>query len=327
MIKNVMYLIILLFYSCMPPFIPTSQNYVDNTYVSNFFSNVQYGSTNKEVMDIFLPTATAPTGVVFYFHGGGFVQGSKDGYYSDVEQVDFIEKMLSNQIAFVNVNYELLDINREQQGVSKSLKSAEKSLQHIIYFAEHYNIDPTKVVLTGSSAGSGIALYLSYRSNPYTTILNPNALLNSYTDIKACAVQIPQATYNLQRWDEVFTALSYDGELDYNTNQGTRDLYNRFYGVKRYTDPTAQDLTFADFIERIDEGHGVDTRIVSDNTFYNTVVNNTIQDISHNAYHGEILRTKLLAGGIEVRSNIAGLSGDNLQEETLSQYVIRKINE
>src|SRR4051794_5661326 len=45
-------------------------------------ANVAYGKHERQVMDFYKAKSDKPTPVVFAIHGGGWVNGSKDGYAS-----------------------------------------------------------------------------------------------------------------------------------------------------------------------------------------------------------------------------------------------------
>lgn len=67
-------------------------------------ANVAYGSQARQKMDVYFPeNYTDQTPVVFFFHGGGFVEGSKDQYAA------ICSLFLKENFIVVNSNYRLVD--------------------------------------------------------------------------------------------------------------------------------------------------------------------------------------------------------------------------
>jgi len=296
----------------------------------DFYNNIQFGNSNKETFDAFIPnTALSPTGAVFYFHGGGFTGGDKNDIYDDDDEVLLITNCIDNDIAFFSFNYDLMESDVEINGVIASLESAKLGTQFVSYYKTFFNIDITKIVFRGGSAGAGISLWLGHQ-NTYAIPADPNYILREFVKPVAVMANIPQATYDLQGWeDDVFADLNYDLSLDYDTNEGSRVLLHRFYGISNFAefeDPSLEPYRLSvNMINIIKTQSPVDTRINSYNTFNGKLVNNTVPDINHSPYHGELLRNKLILEGVEVRSNVLGLSGDNLLGEDEISYIIRKL--
>jgi len=127
---------------------------------AEFLSNISYNIFDETNFDIWLPSSKTPTGLIIYFHGGGFTSGDKTVVYKN-DKWDFpteIRTLLSNKIAFASVNYRLLNQTGENEGILKCFNDAKRALQFIKHNAETYNIDKEKIVLSGTSAGAGTAL-------------------------------------------------------------------------------------------------------------------------------------------------------------------------
>ncbi len=113
--------------------------------------NVTYSTANNwdSTADLYLPRgADAPTPVLMYIHGGGWVGGTKES--SVLRLLPWLEMGW----AVVNVEYRLGQVALAPAAVEDCLCA----LRWVIRNAEQYNIDPTRIVVTGNSAGGHLSL-------------------------------------------------------------------------------------------------------------------------------------------------------------------------
>lgn len=184
----------------------TAESQIDISDIdATFLPNERYGSSSRAVMDVwYIPNSPEPTGLVIYVHGGGFKSGSKEFVrnYSENLDKDFpndIRNLLMNKVAFVAINYSLLNSVNEQVGVRKCLNDIKYALQFLRSNAEDYNIDPTKVIMAGNSAGAGASLLLAVNSD----LKKPNAsdpVLRESTLLSGIVLFNTQASFDLTRW-------------------------------------------------------------------------------------------------------------------------------
>lgn len=298
---------------------------IDLTGIStDYYSSVQYGDQNREVVDLFIPTgASGSTPLVIWIHGGGFFQGDKSGFYNAAGEA-FIRDLLGEDIAFAAANYRLLpELFPVSGGVRRSLSSAVQLIQWLRFNAAQFNLDPTKFAGVGSSAGAGMLMYLAY-SDDLSVQGAENPLREEPTGLVAVATRIPQGSYDLDKWDFIFQDLNYDGQFDYRNNSESKLGYDRFLGVHSFEEGLAQNNQDLDFLYLIQENGGVPTRIANTSQYEPTLTDEgTLVDINHNPYHSEAIRNALLEQGTEIRSNIDGLSGDNLEGETEVEFLKR----
>ena len=124
-------------------------SHLSNTY--RVIPNVTYGVANnrENKVDLYLPRgADGPTPVLMYIHGGGWVGGSKEG--NVLRLLPWLEKGW----AVVNVQYRLGEVSLAPAAVEDCLCA----LRWVIRNAEQYNIDASRIVVTGNSAGGHLAL-------------------------------------------------------------------------------------------------------------------------------------------------------------------------
>lgn len=123
------------------------------------FEAVAYGTHSRQIMDVWLPErASRKTPVVVFVHGGGFTNGS----YRDERLADRIPECRARGVAHISVEYRLLkDAGGIKPPVKASLDDVIAALRFICSKADEWNLDATRIVLTGSSAGACACLYAS----------------------------------------------------------------------------------------------------------------------------------------------------------------------
>jgi acetyl esterase/lipase len=89
-----------------------------------------------------------PTPVVIYIHGGGWVQGTKEG--SVLQALTF----LSMGYSMVNVEYRLANVSL----APAAIEDCRCALRWVVAHAKDYNFDPNRIVVAGASAGGHLAL-------------------------------------------------------------------------------------------------------------------------------------------------------------------------
>ena len=123
--------------------------YLANQY--RILPNVTYLTANnyESKLDLYLTrNESSPAPTLIYIHGGGWTGGSKEG--SILQAVPYLEMGWS----VVNVEYRLARVSQAPAAVEDCLCA----LRWVIRNAKQYNIDPTRLVVTGHSAGGHLSL-------------------------------------------------------------------------------------------------------------------------------------------------------------------------
>ena len=123
--------------------------HVSNQY--RVIPNVTYhvASNQENKLDLYVPRgASGPTPVLMYIHGGGWVGGSKES------SVLRILPYLEMGWAVANIEYRLGAVARAPAAVEDGLCA----LRWVIRNAGQYNLDTSRIVTTGNSAGGHLAL-------------------------------------------------------------------------------------------------------------------------------------------------------------------------
>ncbi len=113
--------------------------------------NITYARANNTdlKLDLYLPRNRAqPVPTLLLFHGGGWVGGQKE------RNVFQLLPYLSMGWAVLNVEYRLA----ENSLAPAAVEDCRCALRWAIYHAKQYNLDTSKIVLTGGSAGGHLAL-------------------------------------------------------------------------------------------------------------------------------------------------------------------------
>jgi acetyl esterase/lipase len=127
-------------------------NWVD--YVSGDYDvqpNITYAIANNTELklDLYLPRERkAPSPTLVLFHGGGWVDGAKE------RNIFYLLPYLSMGWTVVNVEYRVA----RNSLAPAAVEDCRCSLRWVMYHAKDYNIDTSRIVLTGTSAGGHLSL-------------------------------------------------------------------------------------------------------------------------------------------------------------------------
>jgi acetyl esterase/lipase len=123
-------------------------------------ANVPYGDHPRQVLDFYRAESDAPTPLVLYIHGGGWVNGDK-GRVGTAN----LEQLLKAGISVASINYRFTT-QADEAGVKPPVKwpleDAARALQFLRSKAGEWNIDKTRVGATGGSAGACSSLWLAF---------------------------------------------------------------------------------------------------------------------------------------------------------------------
>jgi acetyl esterase/lipase len=131
---------------------PNSDKWAD--YASGEYDilpNITYSTANNTdlKLDLYLPKSRiTPLPTLVLFHGGGWVEGQKE------RNVFQLLPYLSLRWVVINVEYRLA----RNSLAPAAVEDCRCALRWIFYHSKEYNIDTSRVVLTGGSAGGHLAL-------------------------------------------------------------------------------------------------------------------------------------------------------------------------
>lgn len=113
--------------------------------------NLPIGFENNLPIRIFRPKDSKDKilPIIFYFHGGGFVYGSKDSYNR------FIRTIVKNTgCALIFPSYSLSPENK----FPNALNECYQTLNYFYEYSSNYNLNKDKIAIVGDSSGANLAI-------------------------------------------------------------------------------------------------------------------------------------------------------------------------
>ncbi|HEY1172758.1 MAG TPA: alpha/beta hydrolase [Verrucomicrobiae bacterium] len=158
-------------------------------------ANVRYGTFERNVLDFYKAASDKPTPLVFYIHGGGWLNGDK-------ARVGDLEKYLAAGISVVSINYRYTSQSQDVvPPVKGPLHDAARALQFVRSKAKEWNIDKTRIGATGGSAGACSSLWLAFH-NDLADAKSSDPIARESTRLLCAAVNVAQTTLDPQQMKE-----------------------------------------------------------------------------------------------------------------------------
>jgi acetyl esterase/lipase len=127
-------------------------------------ANVRYGEHERHMLDFWRAPTQAPAPLLFFIHGGGWMGGDKERLAKFYDA----EKLLAAGVSVVSINYRYVS-QAHAEGVKPpvhaSLHDAARALQFVRSKAGEWNLDKTRVVASGGSAGACTSLWLAFHDD------------------------------------------------------------------------------------------------------------------------------------------------------------------
>lgn len=150
--------------------------------------DVSYGPHQRNVLDFYQAESAAPTPLIVYIHGGGFVGGDK-------KSVNATMVRNANQagISVAALHYRFVDGKDVIFPIPQ--RDCARALQFLRSKAEEWNIDPDRVACYGGSAGAGISMWLGFHDD-LADASRADPLAQLSTRIVAIGTMGGQGTYD-----------------------------------------------------------------------------------------------------------------------------------
>lgn len=267
--------------------------------------NGKYGTHDRHTFDFWKPDSKKPTPLIVYIHGGGFVNGSKEKLSPNL-----LNQLLKAGFAVMAINYRLLP----EVVYPQHYMDCARAIQFARYNAKDWNIDKTKVVATGSSAGGLTSLWLGFHEDLADTN-NADPVLRESTRLRAMAVFSAQTTLV----PEILKVRLGEAVLKHNFAKGV------FFGLKsnEVNSPNGQKLfKEASPMEHLtkDDPPVWAFYSVADKPMTNET---TVSDAIHHPYFGKVLKEEMDKLKIECKLRHKD-DGQNVNGD-LIQFLLKNI--
>jgi acetyl esterase/lipase len=190
------------------------------------YSNVPYGTHERQVLDFFKADTREPAPLVVHIHGGGWVNGDKVG-------VGGLKKLLDSGISVASINYRFVP-QAQAAGIKPPVKwpleDATRAVQFLRSKAGEWNIDTTRVAATGGSAGACSSLWLAFHDD----MARPGSddpVARESTRLTAAAVNGAQTSLDPLQLRQWIPNMRYGGHaFGFTGGRGARDSqFQEFY--------------------------------------------------------------------------------------------------
>lgn len=195
-------------------------------------ANVAYGTHERQVLDFYKAESKQPTPLLFFIHGGGWVNGDK-------AKPGELEACLAAGISVVSINYRYSYL-AHQAGVMPPVKwpleDAARALQFVRSKAGEWNIDKQRIGASGGSAGACSSLYLAFHDD-MADPMSSDPVARESTRLWCAAVTGAQTSLDPKQLIEWTPNSRYGGHA---------------FGFMDPNDKGTRDKRFAEFLEKRD---------------------------------------------------------------------------
>lgn len=171
---------------------------------------IYYGENEHQYGELLIPETEAPHPVAILIHGGFW----KSGYDLDLTR-EIAMDLTADGWATWNIEYNR--IGHDQGGWPGTFLDAAAAADHLTHMAPEYNLDVSRVVSIGHSAGGHLALWLAGRANlPSTSELYKETFLSVGAAVSLAGISDLATMYHIHAFR--------DQELAKDTDNPTAEL-------------------------------------------------------------------------------------------------------
>jgi acetyl esterase/lipase len=255
-------------------------------------ANVAYGEHPRQVLDFWKADATSPTGVLFFIHGGGWVNGDKSNVANNG-----LKECLAAGISVVSINYRFVTQAQEagvKPPVEWPLHDAARALQFVRSKADEWNLDKKRIGASGGSAGACTSLWLAFHDD----LAKPDssdAVARESTRLACAAVIGAQTSLDPKQMREWIPNSKYGGHaFGFRTTEKT-DVpeFQRFCDGRESVLPWIKEYSPAEWVS------ADDPPILLYYSAAPAPAGQPEKDPTHSAWFGVKLAEKLKSAGVE----------------------------
>ena len=141
-------------------------------------ANLSYGPHPMNVLDFWKADGDGPRPLLVYIHGGGWIGGDKK------QPADRFRPYLEKGISYIAINYRLTG----EASLPAPVHDAARAIQFIKSKAAEWNIDKTRIALTGGSAGACTSMWILLHDD-LADPNSPDPVLRESARVAAAAVR------------------------------------------------------------------------------------------------------------------------------------------
>jgi len=224
-------------------------------------ADLSYGPHAMNVLDFWKAKGDGPRPLLVYIHGGGWVGGDKK------QPAAAFRPYLDKGVSYVAVNYRLTG----EASLPAPVHDAARAIQFIKSKADEWNIDKTRIALTGGSAGACTSMWILLHDD-LADPKSPDPLLRESTRVTAAAVRSGQTSIDpkvIEPWlgPNVLKHRMINMAVGEKTIEGALERYDRhrdlYVEFSPYNHLTADDppllMTYGNnmTLPSEDAGHGI----------------------------------------------------------------------
>lgn len=282
-------------------------------------ADVHYGDHPRQVLDFYRADSDRPTPVVFFLHGGAWMNGDKRGaigpYYD-------IPRLLAAGISVVSINYRYVSQAREagvKPPVSWPMADGARALQFVRSKTAEWNMDPQRIAGSGGSAGACTVLWLALHPD-LADPTSSDPIARQSTHFFCVAVDVAQTSLDPQQLKEWIPNSRYGAHA---------------FGFTSPKDVVKNEQIFQEFLARRDEFlpwikeyspiEHASAAAPSIYMFYKAppALGMPQKDPTHSANFGVKLQEKLKSLGAECELNYPG--APDVRHATIEAFLIDKL--
>ncbi|HOX37164.1 MAG TPA: alpha/beta hydrolase [Candidatus Brocadiia bacterium] len=118
------------------------------------YADVRYGDHPRNQLDFWKAKSDKPSPLIICIHGGGFTGGDKKMF------AQFVPLVLAQGFSVMTINYRFVK-GPDSEPFPGPMKDGVRALQFARANAKEWGIDPTRVGLTGGSAGGCMSCWIA----------------------------------------------------------------------------------------------------------------------------------------------------------------------
>lgn len=279
---------------------------------------ISYGPDPRQVLDFYRADSAAPTPVLFWIHGGGWVAGSRANPTGARE-------CLAAGISVVSISYRFVThaiIAGAEPPVEWPLHDAARALQFVRSKAGEWNLDKTRIAASGGSAGACSSLWLAFHDD-MADAQSSDPVERESTRLTCAAVIGAQTTLDPAQMKEWTPNSRYGGHAfgfmpDPNDTKTRDTMFPEFLAAREKILPWIREFSPYEHVSDDDPPVYL---------IYNAppALGQTQQDPTHSANFGVKLQEKLRSVGVESELVYPGAS--EVKHPQAHAFIIARLKE